>query len=75
MNFNKFAFLVSEIMLALTSIILASKIVGSVFFVENTDFHILIFIFQGITLVIFTLGIFSILSKLNWLLQRAVDKS
>ena len=24
---------------------------------------------------IFTLGIFSILSKLNWLLQRAVDKS
>lgn len=75
MNFNKFAFWVSEIMLGLTSIILASKIVGSVFSAENTDFHISIFIFQIITLVIFTLGIFSILSKLNWLLQRAVDKS
>lgn len=75
MNFSKFAFWVSEIMLGLTSIILASKIVGSVFSVENTDFHISIFIFQVITLVIFTLGIFSILSKLNWLLQRAVDKS
>lgn len=75
MNFNKFAFWVSEIMLSLTSIILASKIVGSVFSAENTDFHISIFIFQIITLVIFTLGIFSILSKLNWLLQRAVDKS
>lgn len=75
MNFNKFAFWVSEIMLDLTSIILASKIVGSVFSVENTDFHISIFIFKMITLVIFTLGIFSILSKLNWLLQRAVDKS
>ena len=74
MNFSKFAFWVSEIMLFLTSIILASKIVGSVFSVENTDFHISIFIFQVITLVIFTLGIFSILSKLNWLLQRAVDK-
>ena len=75
MNFSKFAFWVSEIMLCLTSIILASKIVGSVFSVENTDFHIVIFIFQMRTLVIFTLGIFSILSKLNWLLQRAVDKS
>ncbi len=75
MNFSKFAFWVSEIMLCLTSIILASKIVGSVFSVENTDFHIVIFIFQMITLVIFTLGIFSILSKLNWLLQRAIDKS
>lgn len=75
MNFSKFAFWVSEIMLCLTSIILASKIVDSVFSVENADFHIVIFIFQMITLVIFTLGIFSILSKLNWLLQRAVDKS
>ena len=75
MNFSKFAFWVSEIMLCLTSIILASKIVGSVFSVENTDFHIVIFIVQMITLVIFTLGIFSILSKLNWLLQRAIDKS
>ena len=75
MNFSKFAFWVSEIMLCLTSIILASKIVGSVFSVENTDFHIVIFILQMITLVIFTLGIFSILSKLNWLLQRAIDKS
>lgn len=75
MNFSKFAFWVSEIMLCLTSIILSSKIVGSVFSVENTDFHIVIFIFQMITLVIFTLGIFSILSKLNWLLQRAIDKS
>lgn len=75
MNFSKFAFWVSEIMLCLISIILASKIVGYVFSVENTDFHIVIFILQMITLVIFTLGIFSILSKLNWLLQRAVDKS
>lgn len=75
MNFSKFTFLVSEIMLGLTSIILASKIVGFVFSVEYKDFHIVIFIFQMITLVIFTLGIFSILSKLNWLLQRAVDES
>lgn len=35
MNFNKFAFWISEIMLGLTSIILASKIVRSVFFLGN----------------------------------------
>lgn len=74
MNFSKFAFFVSEIMLVLISIILASKIVFSVFFVEITDFHVVIFMFQIIILVIFTFGIFSILSRLNWLLQRAVDK-
>lgn len=74
MNFNKFAFFVSEIMLALISIILSSKIVFSVFSVESTDFHVVFFMFQIIILVTFTFGIFSILSRLNWLLQRAVDK-
>lgn len=74
MNFSKFTFWVSEITLGSISIILALKIVGSVFYVENTDFNIVIFIFKIIILVMFIVGIFSILSKLNWLLQRAVDK-
>lgn len=43
MNFSKFAFFISEIMLALISIILSSKIVFSVFSVESTDFHVVFF--------------------------------
>lgn len=75
MKFKKFSFITSELMFVLISVGLAIEIVKWISPVLNGDNIIGIVIVRAVFLIICIPGVYSVLSRLNTLLFRAVDKT
>ena len=71
----KFKKITSELMFALVSVGLAIEIVKWISPILNGDNVIGIFIVKIVFLIICVSGVYSVLSRLNTLLFRAVDKT
>ena len=75
MEFKNFSFITSNLMFFLVSVGLAIEIVKWISPILNGDNVIGIFIVKAIFLIICVSGVYPVLSRLNTLLFRAVDKT
>lgn len=73
MKFKKFSFITSELMFVLVSVGLAIEIVKWISPILNGDNVIVII--KAVFLIICVSGVYSVLSRLNTLLFKAVDKT
>ena len=71
MKFKKFSFITSELMFVLVSVGLAIEIVKWISPILNGDNVIV----KAVFLIICVSGVYSVLSRLNTLLFKAVDKT
>ena len=75
MKFKKLSFITSELMLVLVSVGLSIELVKWISPILNGDNFIGIVIVKAVLLIICVSGVYSVLSRLNTLLFRAVDKT
>lgn len=75
MKFRDFSFITSELMLVLVSVGLSIELVKWISPILNGDNFTGIIIVKAVLLIICVSGIYSVLSRLNTLLFKAVDKS
>lgn len=75
MKFKNFSFITSELMLVLVSVGLSIELVKWISPILNGDNFTGIIIVKAVLLIICVSGIYSVLSRLNTLLFRAVDKT
>jgi hypothetical protein len=73
MKFKKLSFITSELMLVLVSVGLSIELVKWISPILNGDNFIGIVIVKAVLLIICVSGIYSVLSRLNTLLFKAVD--
>ena len=73
MKFRDFSFITSELMLVLVSVGLAIELVKWISQILNGDNFTGIIIVKAVLLIICVSGIYSVLSRLNTLLFKAVD--
>lgn len=75
MKFKKISFITSELMLVLVSVGLSIELVKWISPILNGDNFTGIIIVKAVLLIICVSGVYSVLSRLNTLLFRAVDKT
>ncbi|MEY8874630.1 hypothetical protein [Haemophilus sp. SZY H52] len=75
MKFKNISFITSELMLVLVSVGLSIELVKWISPILNGDNFIGIVIVKAVFLIICVLGVYSVLSRLNTLLFKAVDKT
>lgn len=75
MKFRDFSFITSELMLVLVSVGLSIELVKWISPILNGDNFTGIIIVKAVLLIICVSGIYSVLSRLNTLLFKAVDKT
>lgn len=75
MKFKNLSFITSELMLVLVSVGLSIELVKWISPILNGDNFIGIIIVKAVLLIICVSGIYSVLSRLNTLLFKAVDKT
>lgn len=75
MKLKDFSFITSELMLVLVSVGLSIELVKWISPILNGDNFIGIVIVKAVLLIICVSGVYSVLSRLNTLLFRAVDKT
>ena len=75
MKFKKLSFITSELMLVLVSVGLSIELVKWISPILNGDNFIGIVIVKAVLLIICVSGVYSVLSRLNTLLFKAVDKT
>ena len=75
MKFKNLSFITSELMLVLVSVGLSIELVKWISPILNGDNFIGIVIVKAVLLIICVSGVYSVLSRLNTLLFRAVDKT
>lgn len=75
MKFKKLSFITSELMLVLVSVGLSIELVKWISPILNGDNFIGIIIVKAVLLIICVSGVYSVLSRLNTLLFKAVDKT
>ena len=75
MKFKNISFITSELMLVLVSVGLSIELVKWISPILNGDNFIGIVIVKAVFLIICVLGVDSVLSRLNTLLFKAVDKT
>lgn len=75
MKFKNLSFITSELMLVLVSVGLSIELVKWISPILNGDNFIGIIIVKAVLLIICVSGVYSILSRLNTLLFKAVDKT
>lgn len=75
MKFKDFSFITSELMLVLVSVGLSIELVKWISPILNGDNFTGIIIVKAVLLIICVSGIYSVLSRLNTLLFKAVDKT
>lgn len=75
MKFKNLSFITSELMLVLVSVGLSIELVKWISPILNGDNFIGIIIVKAVLLIICVLGVYSVLSRLNTLLFKAVDKT
>lgn len=75
MKLKDFSFITSELMLVLVSVGLSIELVKWISPILNGDNFIGIIIVKAVLLIICVSGIYSVLSRLNTLLFKAVDKT
>lgn len=73
MKFKKLSFITSELMLVLVSVGLSIELVKWISPILNGDNFIGIVIVKAVLLIICVSGIYSVLSRLNTLLFKAVE--
>lgn len=73
MKFRDFSFITSELMLVLVSVGLSIELVKWISQILNGDNFTGIIIVKAVLLIICVSGIYSVLSRLNTLLFKAVD--
>lgn len=73
MKFRDFSFITSELMLVLVSVGLSIELVKWISPILNGDNFIGIVIVKAVLLIICVSGIYSVLSRLNTLLFKAVE--
>ena len=74
MKFKNFSFITSELMLVLVSVGLSIELVKWISPILNGDNFTGIIIVKAVLLIICVSGVYSVLSRLNTLLFKAVDK-
>lgn len=75
MKFKNLSFITSELMLVLVSVGLSIELVKWISPILNGDNFTGIIIVKAVLLIICVSGIYSVLSRLNTLLFKAVDKT
>lgn len=75
MKLKDFSFITSKLMLVLVSVGLSIELVKWISPILNGDNFIGIVIVKAVLLIICVSGVYSVLSRLNTLLFRAVDKT
>lgn len=75
MKFKNISFITSELMLVLVSVGLSIELVKWISPILNGDNFTGIIIVKAVLLIICVSGVYSILSRLNTLLFKAVDKT
>lgn len=75
MKFKNISFITSELMLVLVSVGLSIELVKWISPILNGDNFTGIIIVKAVLLIICVSGIYSVLSRLNTLLFKAVDKT
>lgn len=75
MKLKDFSFITSELMLVLVSVGLSIELVKWISPILNGDNFTGIIIVKAVLLIICVSGIYSVLSRLNTLLFKAVDKT
>lgn len=75
MKFKNLSFITSELMLVLVSVGLSIELVKWISQILNGDNFIGIIIVKAVLLIICVSGVYSVLSRLNTLLFKAVDKT
>ena len=75
MKFRDFSFITSELMLVLVSVGLSIELVKWISPILNGDNFTGIIIVKAVLLIICVSGVYSVLSRLNTLLFKAVDKT
>lgn len=75
MKFKNFSFITSELMLVFVSVGLSIELVKWISPILNGDNFTGIIIVKAVLLIICVSGIYSVLSRLNTLLFKAVDKT
>jgi hypothetical protein len=75
MKFKKISFITSELMLVLVSVGLSIELIKWISPILNGDNFSGIIIAKAVLLIICVSGIYSVLSRLNALLFKAVDKT
>jgi hypothetical protein len=75
MKFKNLSFITSELMLVLVSVGLSIELVKWISPILNGDNFIGIIIVKAVLLIICVSGVYSVLSRLNTLLFKAVDKT
>lgn len=75
MKLKDFSFITSELMLVLVSVGLSIELVKWISPILNGDNFTGIIIVKAVLLIICVSGVYSVLSRLNTLLFRAVDKT
>lgn len=75
MKFKNISFITSELMLVLVSVGLSIELVKWISPILNGDNFTGIIIVKAVLLIICVSGVYSVLSRLNTLLFRAVDKT
>ena len=75
MKFRDFSFITSELMLVLVSVGLSIELVKWISPILNGDNFTGIIIVKAVLLIICVSGVYSVLSRLNTLLFKVVDKT
>ena len=75
MKFKNLSFITSELMLVLVSVGLSIELVKWISPILNGDNFIGIVIVKAVLLIICVSGVYSVLSRLNTLLFKVVDKT
>ena len=75
MKFKNLSFITSELMLVLVSVGLSIELVKWISPILNGDNFIGIIIVKAVLLIICVSGVYSVLSRLNTLLFKVVDKT
>lgn len=75
MKFRDFSFITSELMLVLVSVGLSIELVKWISPILNGDNFTGIIIVKAVLLIICVSGVYSVLSRLNTLLFKAVDNT
>ena len=75
MKFKDFSFITSELMLVLVSVGISIELVKWISPILNGDNFTGIIIVKAVLLIICVSGVYSVLSRLNTLLFKAVDKT
>lgn len=75
MKFKNISFITSELMLVLVSVGLSIELIKWISPILNGDNFSGIIIVKAVFLIICVSGVYSVLSRLNTLLFRAVDKT